>query len=142
MLSYDRKYDTSAHLDRSQTTFPNDYITALAGRSIQVPRGIGYLEAVEDGKLQGRKQRFQSVTRPRSLNLAVNTRDMRLKVRKLRDEYAMALGLLGGCELVTVLMDCGDISTNMYDYLFHTDVNVKGDCSTVMSMISLIGYRT
>ena len=64
-----RKFSTDHQLDRSQAVFPARYVSAIGSRLGMVSKGEGALERVEMGKINGAKGVFQSVCRPKTLNL-------------------------------------------------------------------------
>ena len=64
-----RQFSTDHQLDRSQAVFPARYVSAIGSRLGMTCKGEGAQERVEMGKINGAKGVFQSVYRPKTLNL-------------------------------------------------------------------------
>jgi hypothetical protein len=68
-----RKYDPSAHLDRSDSFFPDEYVTSICSRVAAVSRLPGAEERVLAGRSRGAKHIFQPMYRPKVLDLRYET---------------------------------------------------------------------
>lgn len=64
-----RQFSTDHQLDRSQTVFPARYVSAIGSRLGMASKGEGAQERMALGKICGAKGVFQSVYRPKILNL-------------------------------------------------------------------------
>ena len=63
-----RQFNTSAQLDRSDNSFPSQYVAAISSRTAPACRGIGAKEAIAEAKESGSSHKFLGIRRPSSLD--------------------------------------------------------------------------
>jgi hypothetical protein len=92
------KYDPSAHLDRANNAYPDEYVSCLLARVGCVARGPGSFERNKAGKDAGAKGSLQGMLRPKVFNLRGDRMGIEEQLSALREELVVT----GGCPLVPV----------------------------------------
>ncbi len=116
-----RKYDPSEHLDRGQGVFPDEYVTAYAGRLGSVSKGVGAEERTAVVKQRGVKGIALTVRRPPVLD-----------INKKRIHVSTALRLLSSS-----LQEAGTSSANNSISSAAAGVFVNGSSMATLSIDEL-----
>lgn len=84
-----RRYDTSHLLDRSQTVFPDEYVSSISSRICSCARSAGAKERIESAKQSGVKSVFQSIRKPKTTSLRYKQGALRSECLSLRNVVSM-----------------------------------------------------